>query len=49
MIESALAALLDYGVRTRLIRSDDVAYTRNRVLEVLRVHGLRSVGGDRGR
>ncbi len=49
MIEPALAALLDYAVRTGLIRSDDVAYTRNRVLEVLRVHGLRSVAADRGR
>ena len=35
MIEPALGRLLEYALRTGLITSDDEAYARNRVLEVL--------------
>ena len=37
MIETALGDLLVYGVNTGLIEAGDVAYVRNRVLEVLRL------------
>lgn len=37
MIESSIGALLDYGCRHGLIQTEDVAYARNRILEVLRI------------